>query len=593
MIYFAVRDHNWDTIEGEISGEKIKKGERQFHISYMSHHRKGPVDITFRCEIRGEKTGHIEYLIDGEPASAFLKNRIGFCVLHPVSECIGKPCTIDHGNGVISEKKFPEWISPHQPFKDIRSMEWMVREGVRAKVLFAGEVFETEDQRNWTDASYKTYCTPLDIPFPVKIEAGEKVRQKIELDISVVDTVTSQEFEDQEFSFSLDEDLGFNLPGIGLGASSVYDKLDHQTVNLIKKLSPDHIRWDIDLQAENLPDKLKQIRNDLAGMETGACLALFFGEDPEEDYNRFLKETSAWKSRIIYLILLSRQDKTTPAQLTSQLIPRIRADFPGVRIGGGTNAYFAELNRERVDQKDLDFIVYSVNPQVHAFDLASLTENLEAQYYTVRSARLFSPGKEIMISPVTFRPRFNPNATGAEIPPLPGELPPQVDVRQMSLYGACWTLGSIKFLAEAGISRITFFETAGWRGIVQGPGDPPEPKIFRSRKGDVFPLYQVFKWLNRLGEVSVVRTSSSSPLVFNGLAVKQGNSFHAFLANFGTLEREVNIHGSAGPYLQRSLSIENVREFMHESDGEDIISGSEVTSILLPPVSISWISWKT
>ena len=35
-----------------------------------------------------------------------------------------------------------------------------------------------EDQRNWTDASLKTYSTPLELPFPVKLAAGEQIRQR-------------------------------------------------------------------------------------------------------------------------------------------------------------------------------------------------------------------------------------------------------------------------------------------------------------------------------------------------------------------------------------------------------------------------------
>jgi D-apionolactonase len=593
MIYFAVRDHNWDTIEGEIRNERIKKGDQEFFISFTSHHKKGPVDMNFQCEIIGEKTGSIGFRIEGKAASSFKKNRIGFCVLHPVMQNIGKPCWIDHGNGVVSEKKFPEWISPHQPFSDIASMEWMVRESVRARIEFEGDVFETEDQRNWTDASYKTYCTPLGIPFPVTIEAGETVQQKIQLGLTGLDAGTTAEDEDRVLVFSLDEELGFSLPGLGMGSSSSYERLDLQTVNLIRKLTPDHIRWDIDVLSEDLSDKLRLIRVELTALDTKACLALFFSKDPEGEYLRFLEEASRWKDRIKYLILFSKNDKTTPDTLTNLLAARIREDFPGVRIGGGTNAYFAELNRERIEQKNLDFIVYSVNPQVHAFDHASLTETLEGQFHTVKSARLFSPGKEIMISPVTFKPRFNPNATGSEIPLIPGELPPQVDVRQMSLYGACWTLGSIKFLTEAGVNHITYFETAGWRGLVQGPEDPPDSQNFRAVKGDVFPIFMVFSWLKGLGEVSVIRTSSSEPLIFDGLAVEKGSTIHVFLANFSTWEQPMIIEGLTGPYIQRTLSGENVREFVHESEGENIIPGVEVADILLPPVSISWITSKS
>ena len=49
----------------------------------------------------------------------------------------------------------------------------------RFKVIMEGDTFETEDQRNWTDASFKTYCTPLGLPFPVEIKKGDVVEQSI------------------------------------------------------------------------------------------------------------------------------------------------------------------------------------------------------------------------------------------------------------------------------------------------------------------------------------------------------------------------------------------------------------------------------
>ena len=49
------------------------------------------------------------------------------------------------------------------------------------ELRFGGELFEMEDQRNWTDASYKTYCTPLHLPYPVELAAGERVIQSVTL----------------------------------------------------------------------------------------------------------------------------------------------------------------------------------------------------------------------------------------------------------------------------------------------------------------------------------------------------------------------------------------------------------------------------
>ena len=35
-----------------------------------------------------------------------------------------------------------------------------------------GDTFEMEDQRNWTDASYKTYVRPLALPWPYTLAGG-------------------------------------------------------------------------------------------------------------------------------------------------------------------------------------------------------------------------------------------------------------------------------------------------------------------------------------------------------------------------------------------------------------------------------------
>jgi len=36
-----------------------------------------------------------------------------------------------------------------------------------------------EDQRNWTDASFKTYSTPLSEPFPRLVRTGDLVEQSL------------------------------------------------------------------------------------------------------------------------------------------------------------------------------------------------------------------------------------------------------------------------------------------------------------------------------------------------------------------------------------------------------------------------------
>ena len=77
------------------------------------------------------------------------------------------------------------------------------------------------------------------------------------------------------------------------------------------------------------------------------------------------------------------------------------------------------------------------------------------------------------------RRRVNFHAAGDPSPDAPGELPDSVDVRQSSLFGAAWTAGSLKYVAETGASSVTYYETTGWRGVLErtsglrAPGSVP------------------------------------------------------------------------------------------------------------------------
>ena len=84
-------------------------------------------------------------------------------------------------DGAVLEGELPRAIEPQifgqASFQDLRRLAHEIEPGCWAELVFEGEVFEMEDQRNWTDASFKTYGTPLTRPFPVEFHPGERVRQ--------------------------------------------------------------------------------------------------------------------------------------------------------------------------------------------------------------------------------------------------------------------------------------------------------------------------------------------------------------------------------------------------------------------------------
>jgi hypothetical protein len=67
----------------------------------------------------------------------------------------------------------PRLVAPHQPFLDIAGHpppRWAP--GASRRCASRATSSETEDQRNWSDASFKTYSTPLAIPFPAEVAPG-------------------------------------------------------------------------------------------------------------------------------------------------------------------------------------------------------------------------------------------------------------------------------------------------------------------------------------------------------------------------------------------------------------------------------------
>ena len=115
---------------------------------------------------------------------SFLTARCGFAVLHPLEGVIGRPAIIEHVDGAREQAVFPDLIAPSQPFKEIRAIEHPVAPGVAACCRMTGDIFEMEDQRNWSDASYKTYVRPLTLPWPYVMESGVRNRQSVELQIT-------------------------------------------------------------------------------------------------------------------------------------------------------------------------------------------------------------------------------------------------------------------------------------------------------------------------------------------------------------------------------------------------------------------------
>jgi hypothetical protein len=145
----------------------------------------------------------------------------------------------------------------------------------------------------------------------------------------------------------------------------------------------------------------------------------------------------------------------------------------------------------------------------------------------------------------------------------------------MSLFGAAWTLGSLKYLAEGGVYSATYYETTGWRGVMEREAGASLPAQFRSWPGTVFPLYHVFADVGEFAGGEVLPTRSSDPLKIVGLAVRQSDQMRVLLANFR--QEPVRAHLTAlGPVVRvRSLDETNAEEAMRSPEVFRAHAGAE------------------
>ena len=571
-IYVAVRDANWNTIPGDIRGLTIDAAHDHFRIRFESSHRADDVAFDWLGTIDGRPDGSLAYTMDGTVRSRFRYGRIGFCILHPVETLSGRPYRAMTPAGPV-DGTFGDVIEPQAEVDgcfvpitpSFSSVQVSLAGGTELTARFEGDLFEVEDQRNWTDGSFKTYCTPGSLGYPFDATPGEVLRQRVELSFGLPDalhgrTRSTLPTPAEVPTLQVGEPVN-RLPRIGFGLSSSGQTLSPREAALLRVLRPAHIR--VDLHLGNADWRSEWDRGRSAAEATGSALevALFLGDDSLDE----LAECMAGARIARFLVFHEAEASvgSTSSRWLDLARRHLAARAPGVPFAGGTSGNFAEVNRDRPDPSAYDALSYTINPQVHAKDERSMVEGIDAQGDTVRTARTFMLGRPIVISAVTLRPPYNQAATVPESRPDAGELPPEVDPRQPSLFAAAWTVGSLRSLANAGVAALTYFETIGWRGLVESERGSALPDRFRSMPGMIFPVYHVFAAIADLsdpGVAEVLGTRSSRPLELDGVALRTTDGTRILAANLTPRPVRGRVTPLPdGPIAIRRINVETAR----------------------------------
>ena len=444
---YPVRNPDWGTHLTETEAEEIGA------TTYVRRFAEtgGAFTGVFRATVADDR-------VEAEVTFTFPRgarvNRAGFTLLHPIRGVGGRALTILHPDGRRTETAFPALVSPAQPARDIAGMSHSVG-GVHVGIAMEGDVFEMEDQRNWSDASFKTYCRPLSLPFPYDVSAGETIRQRIVLTARPDGAIAGPDTNAMP--------LGARMPQVmlayetGLADLAALDRFPD--VPVLFRLSATTPETDLRAVAGRTGTTLEVVFDDLPDLAVLIARAQAAGIVPVRvvalpaSYLGSHQPEGPWP------------DGARPGDAVAPL----RTGFPGAAVGGGSLTNFTELNRCRPDPGTVDFVTFGNTAIVHAADDLSVWQTLEALPDIFATAREIAGGKPLHLGLFSIGMRSNPY--GAAVAPNPGRLKLPMaaeDPRQDTGFAAAYAVGILARAAAAGVDSLALAMAGGPLGA-QGP----------------------------------------------------------------------------------------------------------------------------
>jgi D-apionolactonase len=584
-ISFLVRDRNWATYGAVIENLKVGQGPDDFIVSYDAACEDEAQELCYSATIRGRADGNLRFEVDGQAISDFLTNRAGFVVLHPLEGVAGAPAEVTHTDGAVEQTRFPRLISPSQPIFDIRALAHEVAPGVVAICTMEGDAYEMEDQRNWTDASYKTYIRPLSKPKPYTLPAGERLRQSVSLTFRGPPSAAGATA-DQGVSVTVGAPTGRPMPRLGLWVPPAEAERSVAVADLIRALGPNLLVGHLDLGDRAQAGALRHLRSlaEAVGAPVVLEIVLPNQRPPSEELNEAAAAVRASELGVEavvpspkeYLKSWQPQERWPACPPLEDIYDAARQAFSGALIGGGMLSYFTELNRKRPPADHIDFVTHATCPIVHDCDDRAVMETLEALPWVAESVRAFAPGKPYRVGPSMLGMRANPYGAA----PMPNPENRRIamainDPRQRGLFGAAWNLGYAARMAAAGVEALTLSAPVGAFGVVYARTDFPQP-WFDERRAGLYPLYHVLRGIAQAAGKPSLEATSSHPGAVQALAWQDDGGPVLWLANLTGQEQSVSIVGL--PSAEASVARLDLEHFVTATSSPDGLARTETTA---------------
>jgi len=582
-----IRDANWATHISVLTDESVTSTPDTFEVTQVRLVADGALRVTL--VFRGSSDGTFVATAEMSACSDVITNRAGFTLLHPLRDVAGTPLRVIHPDGSDTASQFPLLISPDQVASDIAGLRHSVS-GIETEILFQGEVFEMEDQRNWSDASFKTYCRPLSLPRPYRLLAGDIQRQEIQIRVR---GAASR----KPLAANASRPTVLELKGGAENVPHLAMAMEEATIpegdasRLYRLLSPAILQLRVTSQtAPMLCENAKAI---IAASRAEIELEIVI-PDSDEPHAALAHVAAACKktappvARVLALperYLHSYQPSGPwPAGPTPQdLWKHVRASFPGAQIGGGVLTYFTELNRCRPAAM-CDYIGHGSTAVTHAADDCSVMESLEGLAHVFKSGRALARERDYRLGLIAIGMRSNPYGSGVVENPQQNRIAMAgADPRQRGLFAAAWAVGAVAATEGHGVSSMALSAFVGPFGVIHRPEAWMQPLYEGADM--VRPLFHVVRFMSTMGGAPRLRMRSAENGIV-GVASQDRSGIRLMIANLGTDVSHVRLPHAAET---RSLDADSFQAAIHDPQWLDTSEPNHASIVALMPLSVAFV----
>jgi hypothetical protein len=439
-IFVTVRDRNWQEVAPSQWNVEVAEAQRTARIS--ARHTSEHVDFEWTGTLSVSSDHRTaRFAFHGRALRDMNICRLGLVVLHPVESMLGAALSVTHDETSIGVMRVAEQIAPQpiidgvpgamtEPFTKLRIER---ADFGTLELRFSGDQFEIEDQRNWGDASFKTYCTPLRKGFPRAVRAGTSISHSVEAQFAP-SSVRAGAFSARALETTaapvrrLFPLVGRQWSGPDCMARSGDPSWRYLSFHLTDSSSS--------------RDDLEKVFESSAGRSLEIATEAFTERGPSDTLQKLL---SRYENSIMRLLLYGSGGNLPSADAVDRW-HRILNSSPALRdlpVLSATRGYFVEFNRSLPLTASVAGIAFPLTATVHSDDLQTIVDNVPTIHDIAATARSLTRPREISLSPLAlYYPESGPQRA------FPSGL------------AQPWLIASLLQAALAGVTSVTIAEDA-------------------------------------------------------------------------------------------------------------------------------------